>query len=187
MLIVKKLVYNYIFDEVLTKIARSDMQDDFLDQDTLNLAPNLQAYIDRIIQPIRNRLPQLPLDKKTITANPFTVLNAMTFILDLYEQEIVQAQQQQPEQQQPEQQQPEQQQPEQQQPEQQRQRRVQSRLFSLFPNPSYKWRFIKLDGENLNTVFHDTQLPRQDNESSYHHNVRCFFEAFNFEKLDINR
>ncbi|ORE06341.1 hypothetical protein BCV72DRAFT_329039 [Rhizopus microsporus var. microsporus] len=91
MSVVKKLVYNYIFDEVLTNIARSDMPEDFVDQDTLNLAPNLQVYIDRIIQPIKNRLLQLSLNKETITANPFTVLNVMAFILDLYEQKSVQA------------------------------------------------------------------------------------------------
>ncbi|ORE01191.1 hypothetical protein BCV72DRAFT_82419 [Rhizopus microsporus var. microsporus] len=141
MSVVKKLVYNYIFHEVLTNIARSDMPEDFLAQDTLNLVPSLQVHIDRIIQPIKNRLQQPPLNKEIITANPFTVLNVMAFILDLYEQKNVQAQRQQPE--------------------QQRQRRPQPRLFSLFPNSSYKWRFIKLDGENLNTIFRDTRLLRQ--------------------------
>jgi hypothetical protein len=42
----------------------------------------LQIYIDRIIQPIRNRLTQLPLNKGVVAANPFTVLNVMTFILN---------------------------------------------------------------------------------------------------------
>lgn len=91
-----------MLDETLTNVARSDMPEDFLDQNTLNLAVNLQVYIDSTIQPIRNRLPQLPVDKITITANPFTVLNVMAFILDFYEQEMIQVrqQQQQPEEQQ---------------------------------------------------------------------------------------
>jgi hypothetical protein len=111
----------------------------------------------------------------------------MAFILDFYEQEMVQVQQQLQQQPQPEEQPEEQKQPGGHQLWQRNQRRRQPRLFSLFPCPSFKWRFIKLDGENLNTIFHDTRLQRRNNETNYHYALRCFFEAFNFEKLKIRR
>ncbi|GAA5807494.1 hypothetical protein MFLAVUS_000857 [Mucor flavus] len=54
--LVSKVVYGYVLDEVLQNDTRSDMPEDFITQDVLNSAPNLQAFLNNIIQPVRNRL-----------------------------------------------------------------------------------------------------------------------------------
>ncbi|KAI8087419.1 hypothetical protein BDF21DRAFT_461044 [Thamnidium elegans] len=104
------VVYDYVLDEVLKNDTRSDMPEDFITQDGLNSAPNLQAFLNDIIQPVRNRAPRL------------------------------------------------------------------KRL---------KWRFIKIDGQNLSTLFPDTRLQKEENETNFALATRCFFNSFDFTKLKI--
>lgn len=59
------------------------------------------------------------------------------------------------------------------------------RMFSLFPNPSLKWRFVKIDDQNLSTVFADTKLQKAQNESKFDFATRRFYFAFDFTKLRI--
>jgi hypothetical protein len=72
---VKKVVYDYVLDEVLKNDTRSDMPEDFIAQDGLNSAPNLQAFLSSIIQPVRNRAHRLSLSREEVTKNPFIVLS----------------------------------------------------------------------------------------------------------------
>lgn len=200
--LVKKLVYGYALDEVLKNVARSDMPENFITQDDLNSAPNLQTFLNGMIQPVRNRIPHFPLSREEVTKNPFTVLAMMNHILQFYEQVNIQLQQhlqpQQLPQQLPEQlaqpiqtEQPLEQLPAQAvqlvRPQEQPRQPQQPRLFSLFPNPSFKWRFVKVDGQNLFTLFPDTRLQKEENETYFAFAARCFFNSFNFIKLNIKR
>ncbi|KAI8080605.1 hypothetical protein BDF21DRAFT_419346 [Thamnidium elegans] len=163
--LVKKVVYDYVLDEALKNDTRSDMPEDFITQDGLNSAPNLQAFLNDIIQPV--------------TKNPFIVLSIMTYIIEFYEQVNIQLQ----ENMQPEQSEELLEQTIEQPPAQTVELRP--RLFSLFPNPSLKWRFIKIDGQNLSTLFPDTRLQREENETNFALATRCFFNSFDFTKLKI--
>ncbi|KAI8062966.1 hypothetical protein BDF21DRAFT_402712 [Thamnidium elegans] len=188
--LVKKIVYDYVLDEVLKNDTRSDMPEDFITQDGLNSAPNLQAFLNDIIQPVRNRAPRLPLSREEVTKNPFIVLSIMTYIIEFYEQVNIQLQ----ENAQPEQseelleqttEQPLAQTVELVRPQTRMRQPQRPRLFSLFPNPSLKWRFIKIDGQNLSTLFLDTRLQREENETNFAFATRCFFNSFDFTKLKI--
>lgn len=79
--LVNKVEYGYVLDEALKNDTRSDMPEDFITQDVLNSAPNLQAFLNNIIQPVRNRVHRLPLSREEVTENPFVVLSVMSYIL----------------------------------------------------------------------------------------------------------
>ncbi|KAI8073790.1 hypothetical protein BDF21DRAFT_475198, partial [Thamnidium elegans] len=188
--LVKKIVYDYVLDEVLKNDTRSDMPEDFITQDGLNSAPNLQAFLNDIIQPVRNRAPRLPLSREEVTKNPFIVLSIMTYIIEFYEQVNIQLQENaQPEQSEELLEQTTEQPPAQTvelvRPQTRIRQPQRPRLFSLFPNPSLKWRFIKIDGQNLSTLFPDTRLQREENETNFALATRCFFNSFDFTKLKI--
>ncbi|KAI8061405.1 hypothetical protein BDF21DRAFT_455741 [Thamnidium elegans] len=188
--LVKKVVYDYVLDEVLKNDTRSDMPEGFITQDGLNSAPNLQAFLNNIIQPVRNRAPRLPLSREEVTKNPFIVLSIMTYIIEFYEQVNIQLQENaQPEQSEELLEQTTEQPPAQTvelvRPQIQMRQPQRPRLFSLFPNPSLKWRFIKIDGQNLSTLFPDTRLQKEENETNFALATRCFFNSFDFTKLKI--
>ncbi|KAI8097817.1 uncharacterized protein B0P05DRAFT_461116, partial [Gilbertella persicaria] len=60
------------------------------------------------------------------------------------------------------------------------------RLFSLFPNPSSKWRFTKIDRENIDVLFHEAKIPKENDESQFSLAARRFFDLFDFTKLKIH-
>jgi cell envelope opacity-associated protein A len=185
-------------DEVLKNAARSDMPENFITQHELNSAPNLQTFLNDIIQPVRNRILHFPLSREEVTKNPFTALAMVNHILQFYEQVNIQLQQHVQPQQRPEQLQEQLAQPIQTEqpleqlpaqavqlvrPQEQTRQPQQPRLFSLFPNPSFKWRIVKVDGHNLFTLFPDTHLQEEENETNFAFAARCFFNSFNFTKL----
>ncbi|ORE09843.1 hypothetical protein BCV72DRAFT_317339 [Rhizopus microsporus var. microsporus] len=90
--LVKKLVYGYALDEVLKNATISDMPENFITQYDLNSAPNLQTFLNDVIQLVRNRMPHFPLSRE-VTKNPFTVLAMMNHIHQFYEQANIQLQQ----------------------------------------------------------------------------------------------
>jgi hypothetical protein len=51
------------------------------------------------------------------------------------------------------------------------------RLFSMFPNPSFKWRHITLNGKALAT------LTNQRSPVSYADNIKIFYNLFDLSKL----
>ncbi|GAA5806707.1 hypothetical protein MFLAVUS_000055 [Mucor flavus] len=158
--LVNKVVYGYILDEVLKNDTRSDMPEDFITQDVLNSASNLQAFLNNIIQPVRNRVHRLPLSREEENAQPAPT-DQTTEQPPAQTGELARPQ-----------------------PAQIRQPR-RPRLFSLFPSPSFKWRFIKVDGQNLSTLFPDTRLLKEENEANFAFSTRCFFNSFDFTELKI--
>lgn len=151
---IKKIVYGYILDEILKNDTRSDLPEGFLPQDV----PDLQQFLNSEIQPIKNRIPNLPCSKEAVSNDPLSVFSVMKHIL-LYYESIRPTQPEQP----------------------------QPRLFSLFPNPSTKWRFIKIDRENIDVLFHEARIQKENNESQFSLTTRRFFHIFDFKKLKINR
>ncbi|KAI8072094.1 hypothetical protein BDF21DRAFT_424859 [Thamnidium elegans] len=181
--LVKKIVYDYVLDEVLKNDTRSDMPEDFITQDGLNSAPNLQAFLNDIIQPVRKQSPRLPLSREEVTKNPFIVLSIMTYIIEFYEQVNIQLQENaQPEQSEELLEQTTEQPPAQTvelvRPQTQMRQPQRPRLFSLFPKSLVlNGGFIKIDGQNL--------LQREENETNFALATRCFFSSFDFTKLKI--
>ncbi|KAI8991677.1 hypothetical protein BDF20DRAFT_55314 [Mycotypha africana] len=53
----------------------------------------------------------------------------------------------------------------------------------MFPNPSLKWRFIKIDPENILHFFGHERLTRLRSESKLDYFARCFFRIFDFSAL----
>ncbi|CEG74723.1 hypothetical protein RMATCC62417_09885 [Rhizopus microsporus] len=92
MTLLKKLVYGYALDEVLKNAARSDMPENFITQDDLNSAPNLQTFLNDMIQSVRNRTPHFPLSREEVSKNLFTVLTMINHILQFYQQVDIQLQ-----------------------------------------------------------------------------------------------
>lgn len=155
----KKIVYEYILPEVLDNSVRSNIPENFIHEGDLNNAPNLQQYLNGVIQPIRSRVQHIPLSREYVTeTNPFIVMNLMKYILQQYEGEYLE-----------------------------RSEENKPRLFPLFPSPSLKWRFIKIDGQNIATLFPDSRIPAERNESNFSLTVRRFYETFKFNKLSIRR
>ncbi|KAL7325713.1 hypothetical protein PS15p_208164 [Mucor circinelloides] len=107
----------------------------------------------------------LPLTKESLNNEPFKILPALRYILNKYD-DIYMAQAAQKD-------------------------KADStkpplpRRFSLFPNPSLHWRFIKIDAQNLTGIFPVAKQKKQANESSFDHQQRCFYQAFAFKKLGI--
>lgn len=60
------------------------------------------------------------------------------------------------------------------------------RLFGLFPNPSLKWRFIKIDNQNLHGIF-GRRTRQVEEQTPFAFTQRSFFECFDFRKLKIKR
>lgn len=146
---VKNLVYDYILDEIFTNQERTNIPENIISIEEFEALPDLQATLDTLIQPIINRSPRVPVTRVEVTKDPFMILTILRYILEYYENLDLSEQSQQP------------------------------RLFSLFPNPSLKWRFIKIDGNNLNVLFPDTRLPRLDNETRYNGKQCAIEEACN--------
>ncbi|KAI9253091.1 hypothetical protein EDC94DRAFT_620210 [Helicostylum pulchrum] len=53
------------------------------------------------------------------------------------------------------------------------------KLFSLFPTPGLQWRFIKIDGTNINSFARQGNIAEIDYEST----LTKFYEAFDFSKF----
>ncbi|KAI8991921.1 hypothetical protein BDF20DRAFT_76332 [Mycotypha africana] len=56
----------------------------------------------------------------------------------------------------------------------------------MFPNPSMKWRFKKLDSQNLHHFFPYDRLTKLDYETEIDYISRCFFRYFNFTIFKID-
>jgi hypothetical protein len=62
---------------------------------------------------------------------------------------------------------------------------VPPRLFGLFPNPGLQWRFVKVDGQNLKSIFRSITLNQEQDETLFSYTQRCFFNQFDIGKLRI--
>ncbi|KAI8079100.1 uncharacterized protein B0P05DRAFT_637594 [Gilbertella persicaria] len=152
---------NFYVENYETYVGKSDilsnLPEDFLTQKELDNAPGLQQFLNTEIQPIKNRIPYLPCSREAVTTNPLSALNVMKHILQYYEQLQKTLSEEQ-----------------------------RTRLFSLFPNPSSKWRFIKIDRENVDVLFHEAKIPKENNESQFSLAARRFFDLFDFTKSKIH-
>ncbi|GAA5813666.1 hypothetical protein MFLAVUS_007152 [Mucor flavus] len=123
-------------------------------------APKLQAFLNNIIQPVRNRVHRLPLSREEVTKNPFVVLSVMSYTRQFYE--LINIQLQENTQPAPIDQSTEQP------PEQ---------------PPAQTGELV--DGQKLSTLFPDTRLQKEENEANFAFSTRCFFNSFDFTKLKI--
>ncbi|KAI8977457.1 hypothetical protein BDF20DRAFT_836256 [Mycotypha africana] len=57
------------------------------------------------------------------------------------------------------------------------------RKFSMFPNPGLKWRFIKIDPENIFHFFGHERHTKLRSENKLDYFIRCFFRIFDFSTL----
>ncbi|KAI7907103.1 uncharacterized protein BX663DRAFT_128153 [Cokeromyces recurvatus] len=159
---------------------------------------------------IRNRLPSLPVTKETLNSAPFNIMPTLRYILEKYKSVIAENQQQASSAQSPivQYQQPVLQEPEssnqpRRRPKKKKEFKKEQRLkekdrsnhtqfqpprtFSLFSNPSLKWRFIKIDSQNLVGIFNKRISSTQPEETLFNYTQRAFFECFDFKKLKVNR
>ncbi|GAA5815767.1 hypothetical protein MFLAVUS_009282 [Mucor flavus] len=195
---IKNLVYNHVYDQVLTHSQPSSVYVDILALFDPDVASNLTSFLNPLILEVKNRMSTLPLTKENLcqvevleledyknpllgyplrdivmisrqnlNKEPFEILPALRYILNKYD-DIYKAQAAQTD-------------------------KADStkpplpRRFSLFPNPSLHWRFIKIDAQNLTGISPEAKQKKQANESSFDHQQRCFYQAFAFKKLGIQR
>ncbi|KAG2208537.1 hypothetical protein INT47_010233 [Mucor saturninus] len=162
---IKKLVYNHVYDQVFTHPQLSSIPVDILAFFDPDVGNNLTSFLDPLILEVKNRISTLPLSKESLNNEPFKILPVLRYILKKYD-DIYNAQATQNE-------------------------KIDSmksplpRRFSLFPNPSLHWRFIKIDSQNLSGIFPDAKQNKQPNESSFDHQQRCFYQMFDFKRLGI--
>ncbi|GAA5807293.1 hypothetical protein MFLAVUS_000650 [Mucor flavus] len=162
---IKNLVYNHVYDQVLTHSQPSSVSVDILALFDPDVASNLTSFLNPLILEVKNRMSTLPLTKESLNKEPFEILPALRYILNKYD-DIYKAQAAQTD-------------------------KADStkpplpRRFSLFPNPSLHWRFIKIDAQNLTGIFPKAKQKKQANESSFYHQQRCFYQALAFKKLGI--
>lgn len=214
MSVIKYIVYNHVLEILFSSGPATITAENIASSLDKQTEERVRTFVHFLILEIRNRLPSLPLTKETLNRAPFGILPAFRHILQKYESIIAENQEltSGPQTSEPQTSIAQQEQPIVQELESlsQRQRRPRKkkkpkkgndsnqkrsnntqfqapRLFSLFPGPSLKWRFIKIDSQNVNGVFGRSISPRQPKEKIFDYGQRCFFEFFNFRKLGINR
>ena len=140
---------------------------------------------------IRNR--EIRTKKETLNKAPFDIMPALRHMLSKYEDLIVKnpnPQTQEPEQKPHDKSNTKTKKQKGKEPEAKKQtekKLIPPRVFSLFPNPGLRWRFIKIDSQNLKGIFPDETPKQNHNETLYEYTLRCFYECFNFGKLKIKR
>ena len=158
-------MYNHVYDQVFTHPQLSSIPADILAFFDPDVGNNLTSFLNPLILEVKNRISTLPLSKESLNNEPFKILPALRYILEKYDG-IYNAQATQND-------------------------KIDSmksplpRRFSLFPNPSLHWRFIKIDSQNLSGIFPDAKQNKQPNESSFDHQQRCFYQMFDFKRLGI--
>ncbi|KAG2201204.1 hypothetical protein INT47_013015 [Mucor saturninus] len=146
---IKKLEYNHVYDQVFTHPQLSSIPVDILAFLNPDVSNNLTSFLDPLILEVKNRISTLPLSKESLNDEPFKILSVLRYILKKYDN-IYNTQATQND-------------------------KIDSmksplpRRFSLFPNPSLHWRFIKIDSQNLSGIFPDAKQNKQPNKSSFDH------------------
>ncbi|GAA5809216.1 hypothetical protein MFLAVUS_002621 [Mucor flavus] len=154
---IKNLVYNYVYDQVLTHSQLSSIPVGILALFDPDVGNNLTK--------VKNRISTLPLSKESLNNEPFEILLALRHILEKYD-DIYKAQATQKD-------------------KTDSTKSLLPRRFSLFPNPTLHWRFIKIDAQNLTGIFPDAKQKKQANESSFDRQQRRFYQMFAFKRLGI--
>jgi hypothetical protein len=161
-------VYNHVYDEVLVRSEPSPIPDEILSLFGSDVTSSLSSFLNPLILEIKNRMPTLPISKASLNKEPFKILPALRHILSKYD-DLINAQ------------------PSAIDKDNAKKTVSPPRVFSLFPNPGLRWRFIKIDGQNLTGIFPDAKQREQVNESKFDYHQRCFFQMFDFKKLGCTR
>lgn len=170
-----------------------EVPDDILPPTEQDDKHKIQGLIANLTLEIRNRLPSFPVTKETLNKAPFDIMPALRHMLSKYEDLIAKnpnPQTQESEQKPHEKSNTKTKKQKGKNPEAKKQTEkkfIPPRVFSLFPNPGLRWRFIKIDSQNLKSIFPDVAPKRNHNETLYEYTLRCFYECFNFGKLKIKR
>ncbi|GAA5809667.1 hypothetical protein MFLAVUS_003079 [Mucor flavus] len=189
---VKYLVYQFILDGVFSSQPTTvKVPDDILPPTEQDDKHKIQGLIANLTLEIRNRLPSFPVTKETLNKAPFDIMPALRHMLSKYEDLIAKnpnPQTQESEQKSHEKSNTKTKKQKGKNPEAKKQTEkkfIPPRVFSLFPNPGLRWRFIKIDNQNLKSIFPDVAPKRNRNETLYEYTLRCFYECFNLGKLKI--
>lgn len=187
---IKHLVYEHILDQIQSSnpVAAIAEESSFsLSQEMINA---IQALINPLIVEIKNRLPSFSLSKAIQNKNPFGVLPVLRHILSKYEALIAENSvmiTHGPQSETSEDASKNNEKEEGKKTRKNEQRFVPPRLFSIFPNPGFQWRFIKIDSQNVAGIFPDASLKKQTDETLFSYTQRRFYKCFNFAKLRIRR
>lgn len=167
MKIIKNIVYDHLLDNVLTGPLEPLQIPDQIIPDNITITNNeILGFLNDNITPLRNRLPTLPISKVTLSKNPQAIIPVLRYLSNVY-QELQEENEQQVQQQ------------------QQQQNFIRPRMFALFPTASFKWKFIKIDSENIKSFFQNS-LQKEREETLINYTRRLFFHHFNFRKFRIN-
>ncbi|KAG2209788.1 hypothetical protein INT47_001936 [Mucor saturninus] len=204
---IKSIVYGHIL-EILFNVQPSTLPENIGSSVNKETQDKIRKFLNPLIVEIKNRLPPAPITKATLNKAPFDIMPVFRHILSKYES-MIEANQEVttsiqlpltlPQQsdllQQTEDSNQSRKRPKKKKSSiknkisnahKDKEKRFQPpRMFSLFPNPSFKWRFIKIDNQNLHGIF-GRRIRQVQEETPFSFAQRSFFECFDFRKLKIN-
>ncbi|KAI7906441.1 uncharacterized protein BX663DRAFT_428153 [Cokeromyces recurvatus] len=82
---IKKLVYNYVYDEVFLQAETSSIPVNTPSLFKPEAASSLQNYLNPLILEVKTRIPAVPVTKATLNESPFKILPIFRYILGEYE------------------------------------------------------------------------------------------------------
>ncbi|GAA5807445.1 hypothetical protein MFLAVUS_000806 [Mucor flavus] len=82
---IKNLVYNHVYDQVLTHPQLSSIPVDILALFDPDVGNNLTSFLNPLILEVKNRISALPLSKESLNKEPFKILPALRHILEKYD------------------------------------------------------------------------------------------------------
>ncbi|KAI8092428.1 uncharacterized protein B0P05DRAFT_577272 [Gilbertella persicaria] len=205
---VKYIVYNHVMETLFSSVPTTITAENIASSLNKRMKARVCLFLNPLMLQIRNRLSATSLTRDVLNKALFDILPALIYILENYKSTIAKNQQSQIEVAQQEQQSVEavvpliqqRRRPKKKKKPKQRNSSTENnnsknefqppkfqppRLFSLFPNPGFKWRFIKVDGQSIAGIFWKGSL-RKPEETVFNFAQRCFYDNFDFKKLKIN-
>ncbi|KAI8073508.1 uncharacterized protein B0P05DRAFT_580265 [Gilbertella persicaria] len=204
---VKHIVYNHVMETLFSSGPTNITAENIASSLNEQMKARVCLSLNPLMLQIRNRLSATPLIRDVLNKAPFDILPALRYILENYESTIAKNQQSQIEVAQQEQQSVEavvpliqqRRRPKKKKKKKPKQRNSSTennnsknelqppkfqppRLFSLFPNPGFKWRFIKVDGQSIAGIF-GRSSPKKPEETVFNFAQRCFYDNFDFKNL----
>ncbi|GAA5812653.1 hypothetical protein MFLAVUS_006110 [Mucor flavus] len=170
--------FPFILDGVFSSQPTTvEVPDDILPPTEQDDKHKIQGLIANLTLEIRNRLPSFPVTKETLNKAPFDIMPASRHMLSKYENLIAKnpnPQTQESEQKPHKKSNTKTKKQKGKNPEVKKQTEKKftpPRVFSLFPNPGLRWRFIKIDSQNLKSIFPDVAPKRNHNETLYEYTL----------------
>lgn len=198
---IKYIVYEKVLDTLLSPGPENLMTGNLASAVKEETQEEIRTFLEPLILEIKNRLPSLPVTRETLNKAPFGIIPVLRHILMKYESLIADSSRAAEQEETHSSEQPVQvhavtrkrprKKKSKKKPTDAKKKKenvfVPPRLFSLFPNPSLRWRCIKIDSQNLTGIFPGSTLAKRREETPFEHTQRCFFNYFNFAKLRIFR